>query len=380
MKKIVIASDSFKGSLTSIQVASTAASVIRDIWPECEIVEVPMADGGEGLLDALISAYGKDSVRCVGCTTMDSLMRPVAASWIVVPDHDVAVIESASSIGLTLLSEQERNPMKTTSFGLGLMIRDAISLGCRKIMVGLGGSATNDAGIGMLAALGFRFYADMPDGTCREIKDFTGESLCLITGMDDSEAIPELARTSFTVACDVDNPLCGPNGAAYVYAPQKGADDVMVAALDKGLSDFSRVLERYRTGFDPDLPGSGAAGGLGAAFVNCLGASTARGADFVLDVTGFDDMIHDADLVITGEGRIDSQTLTGKMPYAVLQRADKQGVPVVALCGSCSGCMAGFDKVLPITPDGMDMAEAMCLETASSNLKKALEDYFRHYN
>ena len=269
-----------------------------------------------------------------------------------------------------LLTAQEMNPLKTSTYGAGQLIADALDKGCRRFLVCIGGSATNDAGTGMLEALGYRFV----DSVGTEMNG-CGEALEKIAHIDSSAAMPEIKEAEFIVACDVSSPLYGPKGAAYVFAPQKGADAAMVEELDRGLRHFADIMQKC-TGLDvADMPGAGAAGGLGAAFKAFLNADLKKGADMVLDAVRFDEQIVGADLVITGEGKIDSQTMAGKLPAAVAERAAAQNVPVVAICGySDIDTLPGFHEIYPVTPESMPLHEAMNPETAGRNIIRTIED------
>ena len=366
--KVVIASDSFKESLSSAQVAEAAARGILSARPAAEVVCLNIADGGEGVLDALSPALGAQTVEV---RVRGPLGREVTAAYGI--SGGTAIIESAAACGLMLLSPEERNPVEASSFGLGQMIADALDRGCRDFVVGIGGSAVNDAGIGMLEALGWKFFDR--DGTVLPGK---GASLASIELVDDSGADARLRDTEFTIACDVSNPFFGPEGAAFVFAAQKGADLHQITFLDEGLRNFARVISA-KTGMDvQQIRGSGAAGGLGGAFAAFLGAGLRSGADIVLDAVGFDDAIRGACMVITGEGCIDSQTLSGKAPGAVLMRALEAGVPVVAICGRLKLCAgledAGFRKIIQVTPDGMPLEEALNPSTAADNVVRACRD------
>lgn len=364
--KVVVASDSFKGCLRSDQVAAAVAVGLQNALPGCDVVKLTVGDGGEGTMDALISALGG---KRVVLTVQDPLGRPVEAEYAILTDGS-AVIEISKCSGLMLLSAQERNPLKTSTYGAGQLIADALDKGCRRFMVCIGGSATNDAGTGMLEALGYRFV----DSVGTEMNG-CGETLEKIFYIDSSAAMPELKEAEFIVACDVSSPLYGPKGAAYVFAPQKGADAAMVEKLDRGLRHFADIMQKC-TGLDvADMPGAGAAGGLGAAFKAFLNAKPKRGADMVLDAVGFDEHIRNADLVITGEGKIDSQTMAGKLPAAVAERASAQNIPVVAICGySDIDTLPGSHEIYPVTPESMPIHEAMNPETAGRNIIRTIED------
>ncbi len=359
--KIVAASDSFKGSLTSAEVADSIEKGVYDADPFAEVVKVVVGDGGEGTMDALLETMGGRKIRLY---VQDPLGRSHEAEYAVLNDGLTAVIEMSSASGLTLLSLKERNPLQTSTYGTGEMIADALEKGCRKFLVGIGGSATNDGGMGMLRALGYRFL----DAEDNELPG-TGASLADVCSIDDSGVLHGVHESEFVVACDVDSPLYGPEGAAYVFAPQKGADPEMVRSLDEGLRHYAEVVSSSAA----TVPGAGAAGGLGYAFVTFLGARLRRGADMVLDALCFDKIIEGADLVITGEGRLDSQTLAGKTPYAVLQRACKQGIPVIAVAGLVDlDDSSGFTTIRQITPPDMRLSEAMLPTVASANLRRTI--------
>lgn len=370
MKRIVVASDSFKGSLTSPQVAEAVEMGILDVFPSCEVVRLNVADGGEGTMDALAEALGG---RKVTVQVHDPLGRSVMAGYAILEDGLTAVVEMSAASGLTLLEPDERNPLETSTSGTGELVADALRRGCRKLLMGIGGSATNDAGMGMLSALGVRFL-----DAGGNVLEGVGRNMAEVEDIDVTGLLPEVFESEFIVACDVDSPFCGPLGAAYVFAPQKGADAQMVMSLDRGMSHLAEVMFRT-TGRDMvQVPGAGAAGGLGGAFLAFLDARLERGADMVLDALCFEDIIEGADLVITGEGRIDGQTMTGKTPYAVLKRASACGVPVIAVAGSAdAGCVHGFRHILQATPGDMELSEAMKPETAVRNIRSVISSYLR---
>lgn len=394
--KIVIASDSFKGSLSSIEVAESVEKGILDVLPSCNVVKVAVADGGEGTREALCQTLGGKTVEI---PVEDPIGRTINASYVILEDGITAVLEMSSASGLTLLTPSERNPMRTSTYGTGQLIADALGRGCRRFLTGIGGSATNDGGMGMLEALGYRFLDD--DGN--ELSGI-GASLSKVCRIDDSRVLQAVRESEFIVACDVDSPLYGPDGAAYVFAPQKGADPEMVRALDDGLRHFAEVTAMYMNSSEnrlsanlekkdgyllvkgnviqdmSSMPGAGAAGGLGYAFVAFFGARLQRGVDMVLDEVGFDSIIEGADLVITGEGRIDAQTLTGKTPYGVLQRASRQNIPVIALAGSVAlDDSAGFASISQITPPDMQLSEAMLPAVASANLRRTISALLQQF-
>lgn len=339
MRKIVIACDSYKGCLSSSEVACAAAKGVAEVYPDCEIVRLAVADGGEGTVDALVETLG-GHLECAEVS--DPLGRPVKAVYGMA--GDLAIIESAAACGLTLLTKEERNPLITTTKGLGELILAAIDKGCRRFLIGLGGSATNDGGMGMISADGF------------------------------------LERTrgmKFTVACDVDTPYIGAHGASRVFGPQKGASEEDVEILEERLRGYALKILKD-TGIDvSDMAGAGAAGGLGGAFRAYLGAELKRGVDLVLDQIGFDSIIDGADLVITGEGCSDYQTLKGKTAAGVLERAKRKGIPVMLVSGAIrDGQMlrdGGFGIIAAASPQGMSLAEAMRPETAEHNIYETVK-------
>ncbi len=368
MKRVVVASDSFKGCLTSLQVADAVEAGVKSVCPSCEVVKLPVADGGEGTVQALSVAMNGEIVSVM---VKDPLGRSVSASYAVISETGTAVIEVSAASGLTLLSPQERNPLAASSYGSGLLISDALSRGCRNFLMCIGGSAVNDAGMGMLSALGFRFLDE--DGNRLE---GCGADMAKVCDVDFSQLNPALEESKFTVACDVDSPFCGPEGAAYVFAPQKGAGPDDVKLLDEGMSHLASVIKRV-TGKDIlNIPGAGAAGGIGGALASFLDATLKRGAEMVLDAVGFDDVLSCADMVFTGEGCLDGQTLTGKLPYCVAQRSAKAGVPVAAVCGRAEVDECQYlDAIVPVTPASLPLSEAMMPYTASENIKKAVASY-----
>lgn len=363
-ERIIVAPDSFKGSLTAAQVAEACRLGILDELPTAEVVCLPLADGGEGTVDALSASEGLMKVKCM---VSDPLMRPVEAWYALSSDGKSAVMEMGAASGLTLLSESERDPLQTSTYGTGEMILDALRRGCRRFFIGIGGSATNDGGMGMLRALGYRFA----DASGNEL-DGVGADLARVAHIDVSAADPRLGEASFTIACDVDNPLFGPNGAAYVFAPQKGAHEDTVSYLDRGLRNFSTVIMRD-IGVDVSLmPGAGAAGGLGAAFCAFLGADLRKGIEMVLEAVGFDKAITGASLIITGEGSVDAQSLMGKVVSGVSSHARGAGVPVVVLGGRVADrialAKAGL-TALPVVSGPMPLPQAMRPEVAEANVR-----------
>lgn len=366
--KVVVASDSFKGCLSSGQVAEAVEDGVRDMFPDAEVVTLPVADGGEGSLAAIRRVY-PDSEE-VTVNVYGPLYWKVDAKYLILPDGKTAFIEIAQACGLELLEKERRDPLKTSTYGFGQMIADAISRGCTKVMAALGGTSTNDAGTGMLSALGYRVTnADGARNSCY------GAELILVDDIDDSEVSDKVKATEFVCICDVTSPLCGQDGAAYVYAPQKGACICAVRALDDGLWNFAHVALR-KTGVDlASMPGAGAAGGVAGAMHAFLGAEMVSGSDVILDAVGFENVIQDADLVITGEGKMDHQTQTGKLPFKVAQRAAAKGVPVFAICGTAEiDQLPGAKAIKPVTPEGMPLSEAMKQDVAMENIRAAVRD------
>jgi glycerate 2-kinase len=333
--RIIVAPDSFKGSLDAGAVAEAIYAGIRDVRPDASVILSPVADGGEGLLDVLIPVLGGTlhTARVAGPLPG----QIVEAAWGYVEQERLAVIEMARAAGLMLVSPDRRDPLTTTSYGFGELIRTALDAGALKVLVGIGGTATNDGGAGMAQALGVRLLDDngIPVGR-------GGAALSRLKRIDLSDVDPNLGRASFVVASDVTSPLTGPQGASYVYGPQKGATPAMVEELDRCMENFRQVL-RSTTGIDvQDVPGSGAAGGAGAALAIFCKAEMHLGIDVVLDAIHFDDHLQGADLVITGEGRLDDQTSSGKAMAGVLRRAQARAVRVAAVVGSVEGDPARF--------------------------------------
>lgn len=372
--KVIIAIDSFKGSLTSVEAGEVAREGILQVHPNWQIDLIPIADGGEGMLEVMLAATGGCIQRV---TAHDPRMRPIEAEYGISADGTTAFIEMATASGLPLVPEEMRNPMKTTTYGTGELMKDALGKGCTRFIVGIGGSATNDAGTGMLQALGFRFLDEegKPLGQGGEILEKTLH-IC-------SQNVHKMLKNAhFIVACDVQNPFYGPEGAAYVYARQKGADERMIADLDRGMQHFAKVLQRC-TGMDIGLTaGSGAAGGMGGGMMALLDAELKSGADLLLDISRFDERIADADLIITGEGRIDKQSLMGKIPGKILQRARAHGIPVIAIAGSVEDeallLEAGFAEVYATKPASMPLEEAMKKEVARECVYQTVNSLFKH--
>lgn len=364
---VLIAIDSMKGSLSSIEAGEAAAIGIKRALASAQCVVRPLADGGEGTVEALVSGLGGEmfSVEVTGPRG-----APVKANYGKI--GDMAVMEMASAAGITLLSKEELNPLFTTTYGVGEMILDAVGRGCREFLIGIGGSATNDAGAGMLQALG----AKLLDANGKSVSP-GGAALREVVFVDFSPVEKVLAGCTFKVACDVTNPLCGPNGASYIFAPQKGATPEMVAQLDAALSHFADVA-----GGDRDAPGAGAAGGLGFAFMRFLGAQLRQGAQLVLEATGFEEFVRQADVVVTGEGRLDAQTAMGKAPQGVASLAKKHSKIVLAFsgvvaedAGALNSC--GIDAFFPIMRNVVTLEQALDKNNAKKNLAATTEQVFR---
>jgi len=356
--KILIASDSFKDALPALAVCQAIGRGILRALPQSETILFPMADGGEGTSEIL--TYHSRGVR-IEKEANDPLFRPLMASYGLSGDGNTAFVEMAAASGLPLLKAEERSALKTTTFGTGELILDAIRRGAGKIVLGIGGSATNDAGMGMAEALGYRFF-----NSDNERLAATGENLGKVAAIDGSHLHFDPEAISVEVLCDVDNPLYGERGAAYVYAPQKGADAAAVEQLDLGLRHFAAILE-HQFGRDfAHIPGAGAAGGLGAGAMAFLRAKLRPGIEAVMDYTGFDKQLEGVDLVITGEGRIDRQTLHGKLICGITRRAKAREVPAIALCGAL---LAGPEDI-----EAIGLKAAFSIQNRPLSLEEALKE------
>ena len=371
---ITIAIDSFKGSLSSMEAGQAVAEGIRRVMPSAEIRIRPLADGGEGTTEALTAGLGGE---LKSLTVTGPLGRPVTASYGLIRERKMAVLEMASAAGLTLISQEERNPLEATTYGIGEMIRDAIGEGCRHFLVGIGGSATNDGGTGMLSALGFQFLDSEGHPIPLGAKGL--ENLARISA---ENARPELSQCSFHIACDVTNPLCGENGCSAVYGPQKGADPEMIRQMDQWMERYGDLAARTFPAADKEAPGAGAAGGLGFAFLTFLNGSLESGVGMVLKEINLKDDIRDADLVITGEGRLDAQTVMGKAPIGVAHLAKEYGKPVIAFSGAVTReaglCnQHGIDAFFPIMRGVVSLQEALDPGEARINAADTAEQVFR---
>lgn len=357
--KIIIAPDSFKGTFSSKEATDIIARGVKNIFPKALLEEIPMADGGEGTVSALISATNGRIIKIKATGPMGA---PADAFYGILGDGETAVIESAAASGLLLIEPSNRNPMKATTYGTGELIKDALEHGCRKFIIGLGGSATNDGGAGMAAALGVRFLDK--DGNNL---GFGGAELSKLNSIDCSGIDKRLRECKIFAACDVNNPLCGKRGASYIFAPQKGASPQDVEILDECLSHYASILKE-NTGADIiNLPGAGAAGGLGGGLVAFLNARLEKGIDIVLRAVSFWEKVKDADLVITGEGSIDAQTAFGKTPFGVACAAKKYNKPVIAIAGNIGEgteqlYQKGFDLIISTAqgPSTLDYAIKNC--------------------
>ncbi len=371
---ITIAIDSMKGSLSTFQSGDAIREGILRVRPDAKVRICPIADGGEGTVEAIVSAA--EGIRRT-VTVTDPLGRYVSADYGILQHSKTAVIEMAAAAGITLISEPERNPLHTTTYGVGEVIRDAISQGCRRFIIGIGGSATNDGGVGMLQALGYEFSDEEGNPI-----PYGAVGLHKIASVSDKNRIPTLSECEFRVACDVTNPLCGELGASAVYGPQKGATPEMVKEMDAGLQHYASVTKTLLPNAEETTPGAGAAGGLGFALLSYLNATLTSGIELVMEQTGLEDMIKDADYVITGEGRLDGQSCQGKAPVGVANLAKKHQKTVLAF----SGCVTkeavlcnqhGIDAFFPIVRTPCSLEEAMNPENAYRNLADTAEQVFR---
>ena len=329
MKKVVIAPDSFKGTMSSLEVCEIINKAFKKIKPEVKTIKIPIADGGEGTTDAFLYAMGGEKISV---KTKNPLFEDIESYYAILKDKKTAIIETAAASGLTLI-ENRKNPLDSSTFGTGLLIKDALDKNCERIILGLGGSATNDGGAGIISALGVK----LSDENNHEIIP-SNRGLGKLKYIDDTKLDKRLKNCEFIIACDVENILCGQSGAAYIFGPQKGADETTVKILDENLSRYAGIL-REKTDRDiKNIPGTGAAGGILASllsFPDYINCKICSGIDIILDTVNFDDIIKDADLIITGEGRFDSQSLSGKVVSGIAKRAKKQNKPVIVIAGSC---------------------------------------------
>lgn len=362
--KVVIAPDSYKGSLTAMEVANCIEEGIKRYNKNIEVVKVPMADGGEGTVQALVDATGGRIIKLRVC---DPLLREVDSFYGILGDGNTAIIEMAAASGINLLGCNELNPLITSTYGTGQIINDAIERGCKNIIVGIGGSGTNDGGAGMLRALGIRFLNE--EG--RDIQE-GGAALKELHSIDKKNFNKRISKCNIKVACDVDNPLCGLNGASHVFGPQKGASKEDIELLDEALNQYAKIIKNEFNIDVLNIPGSGAAGGSGAAFL-AIGSKLERGIDIVINETNLPTMIESADIVFTGEGRIDFQTKFGKAPYGVAKEAKKNGLPVIAICGEIG---EGYDELYNygFTSIFSIVNKPMTLDESIKDSKKLIRD------
>ena len=372
--KVVIAIDSLKGSLSSMEAGMAIKDGILAAKPDAEVIVKPLADGGEGTTDALIEGMNGERIDL---TVTGPMHTPVDAYYGYLKDTNTAVMEMASAAGITLVPDSEKNPLLATSYGVGEMINDAIQRGCRNFIIGIGGSVTNDGGIGMLKALGVRFL-DENDEDAGE----GGQALAKVARIDVSGMNPLLKECHIQVACDVNNPLCGENGSTYVYGPQKGVTEDMKKTLDEAMAHFARVTSETLENDYLNTPGAGAAGGLGYAFLAYTGAALTPGIELILDAVGLEDELSGADVVVTGEGRLDFQTAMGKAPVGVARLAKKYNAKVIAFAGSvtkeATACnKEGIDAFFPILRGVCTLADAMDPVNARNNMIATVEQVFR---
>lgn len=375
--KVVVAIDSLKGSLSSLEAGEAIKSGVLKAMPEAEVCVRPLADGGEGTVEALALGMGGE-LKTVEVT--GPLGEKVNCLYGILEESKTAIVEMSGAAGITLVSDELRNPLHTTTYGVGEVIKDAIANGCRHFIVGIGGSATNDGGIGMLQALGF----GMLDKDGNQVP-FGAKGIKEIVTITDDQVIPELKECSFRIACDVTNPLCGERGCSAVYGPQKGATPEMVKEMDAWLVDYAKLVSAKYEKADAEYPGTGAAGGMGFAFLAYTNAVLESGIKIILEETKLEDYVKDADIVITGEGRLDGQTAFGKAPIGVAKIAKKFDKTVLAFAGSVTKDAVvcnehGIDAFFPILRRIQTLQEAMTPEIARDNMVTTVEQVFHLIN
>ena len=371
--KIVIAIDSLKGSLSSMEAGHAIEQGIRNVLPETKVLVKPLADGGEGTTEALVEGLGGDMVQV---QVHGPLETPVNAAYGVIRKSNTAIMEMAAAAGIILVGTDKR-PLDATTYGVGEMIRDAITRGCREFIIGIGGSATNDGGIGMLTALGYEFL----DAEGKPAGIGAG-ALYKVAKICDDKVMPELKDCHFRIACDVTNPLCGENGSTYIYGPQKGVTVELRDELDHAMGAYAQVVKAYNGTDYAKTPGAGAAGGLGFAFLSFLSGELLPGIELVLNAVEMDKAMEGADLVFTGEGRLDYQTAMGKAPVGIAKMAKKHGAKVIALAGAviegAQECNEqGIDAYFPILRQVVTLDEAMDPATARKNMVETTEQVMR---
>ncbi|AEM78960.1 glycerate kinase [Thermoanaerobacter wiegelii] len=369
--KILIAPDKFRGSLSAFEVADSIEKGILKVFPKAVIEKVPMADGGEGTVESLVDATGGKIIKT---NVKDPLFRDIESFYGILGDGKTAVIEMAAASGLYLLKDYERNPMITTTYGTGQLVKDALDRGCRKFIIAIGGSATNDGGAGMAMVLGVRFYDE--DG--REI-GLGGGELSKIYSIDILNLDERLKECEFIVACDVANPLIGENGASRVYGPQKGATKEMVEVLEKNLEHYGKLLEKYFSKKIIDVPGSGAAGGLGAGLMAFLNAQLKSGIEIIIEALKLEEKVKEADIVISGEGKVDFQTAFGKTISGIAKLCKKHNKPLIVIAGTVEDIEKlyeiGVSSVFSIMEKPMSLEDA--IKNAPTLLEKSVERIFR---
>ena len=372
--KVVVAIDSFKGSLSSIEAGQAVKAGVLAAHPDANVIIKPLADGGEGNTDAFIEGLGGQRIDLIVTGPMGS---PVSCYYGYLEKDKTAIIEMASASGITLVPAHQKNPLTASTHGVGEMILHALEKGCRHFIIGIGGSATNDAGIGMLKALGYSFLdeqgLDVGEGA---------QALGKVASIDAKNRHPLLDDCQFRIACDVTNPLCGENGATYIYGSQKGVTEAQKESLDQDMAHFADVTETTLNCAYKNYPGAGAAGGLGFAFLSYLHASLSPGVELILDAINLSDALNGADIVVTGEGQLDRQTAMGKAPVGVAKLAKAHGAKVLAFSGSVTkeavACnQAGIDAFFPILRRIVTLEEAMDPSTARSNMTASVEQVFR---
>lgn len=373
---VVVAIDSFKGSLSSLEAGNTVKGGILRAMSNATVNVFPLADGGEGTTEALFSTLNGEMIEL---TVTGPLFHPIKSEYAII-NNNTAVIEMSKAAGLTLVPENSRNPLETTTLGVGEMIKDAISKGCRNFIIGIGGSATNDGGIGMLSALGFEFLDENGNKITPNAKGLEN-----LKSIRTNNTLPELSECCFRVACDVTNPLCGKNGSSAVFAPQKGATKDMIDKMDSSLRNYADISAEISDRADTCFPGAGAAGGLGFAFNTFLNARLQSGIDIVINEIGLEEYIKNADIVVTGEGRLDFQTVMGKAPHGVAKIAKKYNKKVIAFSGvigdGAENCNEnGIDAYFPILRKVLSNADALDNTIATENLFDTSYQVFRLIN
>lgn len=372
--KVVVVIDSLKGSLSSLEAGNAIKQGIKRVYQDAKVIVKPLADGGEGTVEALVSGM-RGKIETVVAT--GPLGDKIESSYGIIPEKRLAIMEMASIAGITLLSLKQRNPLYTTTYGLGEMIKDAISKGCNNFIIGIGGSATNDGGIGMLQALGF----DLLDKDGNQVP-LGARGLKDLVKIDDKNVLPELKKCQFKIACDVTNVLCGENGCSVVFGPQKGATSQMIKDMDQWLYNFANLAKKKYPHSDALVPGTGAAGGLGFAFLTFVKATLESGIDIILETIDLKSDLKDVDVVVTGEGCLDRQSAMGKAPVGVAKMAKLYNKPVIAFAGSVTKeaklCnQEGIDAYFPIIRNITTLQEAMAKENAKNNLTDTVEQVFR---